>query len=179
MALYKNCRELLYHNFNEIQLTGDLTYLVKDGVTHDEEELKEHWINILEEYLMLTNSFEQKKFFRDKAELKYLELKLTILLHLKPLIGMEMSKENKIEIESILKQYRVTDIDQDILATKDDINIKVSRFKNAYKEDDKQKATFEDIISTFRINGVSINRMETTVSEYVSLLKQYKNKNKK
>ncbi len=46
--LYKNCRELPYHNFNEIQVEGDLNYLVKDKGKHSEEELKEHWIDILE-----------------------------------------------------------------------------------------------------------------------------------
>ena len=48
-SFYKNCRELPMHNFNEIQITNDLNYLVKDKTKQSDEDLQRHWIEILEE----------------------------------------------------------------------------------------------------------------------------------
>ena len=174
MALYKNCRELLYHNFNEIQLTGDLSYLIKDNEEHTEDELTEHWENIVEEYLEISNNFEQKKFFRDRAELKALELKLSILQTIQYITKLGLNKEQEKQIEVILKRYRVFNLDQDILGTKDDINIKIKKFKNAF--DGNEGVSFDEILSSLRINGISVSRKELTVSEYVSLLKEIKKK---
>lgn len=175
--LYKNCRELLYHNFNEIQITGDLTYLIKDGAEHDDNELKSHWINIIEEYCQLSNNFEQKKFFRDKAELKSLEIKLNVLIHLKPIMEMKLDEQQLEKVEGILKHYRVSDIERDILGTKDDIKIKIKKLEESISN--KETSTFEEIMSSLRINGISVSRKELTVSEYISLLKELKKKSNK
>lgn len=173
-SLYKNCRELLQHNFNEIQVEGDLTYLIKDGSDVDPEILKKHWIEILAEYFNLTNDFSQKKFFRDKAELKYLELKLTVLEGLKPLTTIDLNKEQKEQVNKILKGYRVKDLDSAILGVKDVINMKVNAFNKSYQTE--TKSNFEDELAMFRLNGCFINRMDITVSEWVSLKNKMKQK---
>ena len=175
--LYRNCRELLYHNFNEIQITGDLTYLIKDNAEHNQEELRNHWVNILEEYCELSNNYEQKKFFIDKAELKSLEIKLNVLVHLNPIMKMDLDNEQKAKIDKILKRYKVTDIERDILGTKDDINIKIKKLHVSLEE--KETSTFEEIISALRINQINVSRKELTVSEYISLLKELKKKSSK
>lgn len=170
--LYKNCRELPYHNFNEVQVEGDLTYLIKDKTEHDDIELKEHWINILEEYFTLTNDFSQTKFFRDKAELNYLQLKLSVLKHVKPLLRLNLNKAQKEKIDEVLKKYRVTDVEQDILGTTDDINLKINRFNLAYNSE--KKSNFEELLALMRMNGCQVNRHEITVTEWIALLNQMK-----
>lgn len=168
--LYKNCRELPYHNFNEVQVEGDLTYLIKDKEKHDDVELKNHWINILEEYFKLNNDFSQAKFFRDKSELNYLQLKLTTLKHIKPLLDIKLNKEQKNKLNELLKKYRVTNLDQDILGTTDDINLKINRFNLSY--DNEKKSNFEETLAVMRINGCQVNRHEITVTEWIALLGQ-------
>lgn len=181
--LYKNCRELPYHNFNEIQVEGDLTYLVKDKEKHDDIELQKHWDFIIEEYFDLTNDFSQKKFFRDKAELNYLQLKLTVMEKSKYLLTLDLDKDNRDALNEMLKNYKVADLDNDILSVKDDIHLKLNRFKSAYNVENT--GTFEDMLASMRMNGIQVNRHEITVSEWVSLLKQAqkqatrKNSNKK
>ena len=175
--LYRNCRELLYHNFNEIQITGDLTYLIKDNAEHGQEELREHWVEILEEYCELSNNYEQKKFFRDKAELKNLEIKLNVLNCLKPILELDLSDEQRANANKVLKKYRIDDVDRGILGTKDDINIKIKKLQASL--DGKETTTFEEIISALRINQINVSRRELTVSEYVSLLKELKKKSSK
>lgn len=170
--LYKNCRELPYHNFNEVQVEGDLTYLVKDKEKHDETELKEHWIEILEEYFTLTNDFSQRKFFRDKAELSYLQLKLNVLKHIQPLILSGLNEKQQKQINEILTKYRVSDIEQAILGTIDDINLKINRFNTAYSIE--KKSNFEELLAIMRMNGCQVNRHEITVTEWVALLGQMK-----
>ena len=78
-SFYKNCRELPMHNFNEIQITNDLNYLVKDKTKQSDEDLQRHWIEILEESFELSKDTNQKKFFKDKSELIHLEVKINIL----------------------------------------------------------------------------------------------------
>ena len=170
--LYKNCRELPYHNFNEIQETNDLSYLAKDKEEHDELELKRHWIDILEEYFKLNNDFSQIKFFRDKAELKYLEVKLKSLNQIKIITSVELTDEQKESIDKILKKYNVSNIEQDILGTKDDINLKINRFDLAYNNE--KKGNFEEALAMMRMNGCQVNRHEITVTEWVALLNQMK-----
>lgn len=177
MALYRNCRELLYDSFNEIKLTGDLTYLIKDNEKHDEKELIERWEEILDEYFTISENFEQKKYFRDRAEMKALELKLSVLYHIRYLEGLPLTEEHKKALEPIKKRYRVHDLERDILGVKDDISIKLSRMKSKVNEDGG--ATYEEILSAMRVNGISVSRKELTVSEYVSLLKEIQKKNSK
>lgn len=170
--LYKNCRELPYHNFNEIQIEGDLKYLIKDTEIHEDNELQDHWLKILEERLKANNDFEQKKFFRDKAELNYLQVKLTVLEGILPLYLFDLTDEQQEQIQTILKLYRVSNIEQDILGTKDDINIKISALKKG--DDSEKKGSFDKTLAVMRMNGYNVNRFDITVSEFDELISQMK-----
>ena len=135
--LYKNCRELPMHNFNEIQVENDLSYLIKDGAEHDSEELERHWIDILEESFKLSKDHSQQKFFRDRAELIYLETKITILSYVKELEHLTLTDTQQKTLDDIKKKYRVVDIAQEILETTDKVNIKISQFKRQYNSEKK------------------------------------------
>lgn len=173
--LYQNCRELPYHNFNEIGITGDLKFLIKKG-RHGNKELERHYIEILDEYIQLTDDFAQKKFFKDKAELKFLEVKLEILKFFEGIIKENLDGDNRKRYDRILKQYRVTDIKRSILGTQDDINLKINQLKKT--DLDQKNSNFEDDLATMRMNGVNIDRFKITVSELVALKKKMRAKPK-
>lgn len=105
--LYKNCRELPMHNFNEIQVENDLSYLIKDGAEHDSEELERHWIDILEESFKLSKDHSQQKFFRDRAELIYLETKITILSYVKELEHLTLTDTQQKTLDDIKKNIEL------------------------------------------------------------------------
>ena len=163
------------HNFNEIQITNDLTYLIKDKDKHDDNELKRHWINILDESFKLSKDNAQKKFFRDRAELLYLEMKLTFIGHALELKKLSLEDEHIKQLDEILKKYRVTNIEQEILQTTDKINLKISQFNKQYNTD--KNGNFDKTLATMRINGYHVNRHDITVTEWIALLEQIKNQN--
>jgi len=174
-SFYKNCRELPMHNFNEIQITNDLNYLVKDKSKQSDEDLQRHWIEILEESFELSKDTNQKKFFKDKSELIHLEVKINILHTLRNLTGLKLNNEQQKIFDFIKKKYRVTDFEQSILQTTDKINLKISQFKRQY--DSEKSSNFESMLASMRINGYHVNRHEITVSEWFALIEQIKMQN--
>lgn len=172
--LYRNCRELPIHNFNEIEVTGDLTYLIKEG-NHDEKELEKHWIDILDEAITLSKDQGQTKFFRDKAELLYLETKLKVLSGIGYIVNLEISEAQKKDIDSLLKKYRVTNIEQSILETTDKINLKISQFKRVYNIE--KNSNFDSVLAIMRMRGYHINKKEISVSEFYALVDEMKKQN--
>lgn len=174
--LYKSCRELPMHNFNEIQLTNDLSYLIKDGSDHSQEELQQQWIDILDERSQTNKDRTQTKYFRDSSELLFLETKLNILTTLSKLVYDNLNEDQKANYDKILKGYHVKDIEQAVLVTTDKLNLKISQFKTAY--DNEKNSNFEDILASMRMAGYHVNRHEITVSEFDALMVQIKKQNK-
>lgn len=189
---YKNCRELPYHNFNEVQVENSFIYLIKNkksykrfdnlmnkepkDFTQDElvwfngiaKDLERLWIDLLDEYFRLTNDFSQTKFFKDRSELLFLETKKEILETLFKINDFDLSEDQRNQLNCILKKYRVTDFKTSILGTNDDINLKISQLKTNKSSD--KKSNFEETLAMMRMNGVNVNRHEVTVSEFVVMI---------
>lgn len=189
---YKNCRELPYHNFNEVQVENSFIYLIKNkksykrfdnlmnkepkDFTQDElvwfngiaKDLERLWIDLLDEYFRLTNDFSQTKFFKDRSELLFLETKKEILESLFKINDFDLTEDQRNQLNGILKKYRVTDFKTSILGTNDDINLKISQLKTSKSSD--KKSNFEETLAVMRMNGVNVNRHEVTVSEFVAMI---------
>lgn len=173
--LYKNCKYLPYYIFDEIIETQNLELLIEKKEKHTDEELNSKWVSIIEEYLLLKNDPSQEMFFRDKAEFKFLELKYASIKCLISISEQELSEDQKNSLEVIKSTYNIINPEIDILACKDDIAISLSKISNKVEE---KAPSYEDILSSLRVNNIPVSRKDLTVAECVSLLKSVNEKNK-
>lgn len=162
VKLYTKCSEFPVHNFFEA-MNGNLAYLKKniDDVVSD-EELENTWINILDEFIILSKNVVTQNMIRKKINFLILIQKLSVYEALKVCI------DNRVDVEAELKEYKVK---------KDRINTKIALIKNDIaklkpKENESNNSTndFDTSIAMILKNGYQINRFQTTVSEYCAIL---------
>lgn len=176
--VYTTCNTLCIHNFNEVANNSDFSYLKKDrNEDVNDEVLQLAWLDILDEYLTISNNQIALTLLNKKAKVMLLEKKLNVLLVMKYCI------DRNIDISEQLKEYNLK-------AEKVQINIgliknDISRISNSIPSDSERKSNntdFDKSIAMLNKNGFNINRFTTVVSEWVQALnileQQYKaNKN--
>ena len=168
--LYKFCNTLPIHNFNEISNNNDFSYLKidKKDVVSD-IDLQNCWLEILEEYLKISNN--KNAFFQlnQQSSILLLETRLRVLECFKNCV------QNEINIDLQLLEYKIEKqtIDQRIGLIKNDL----AKFYSQMPVTEKSNTNdFEQSIAIIMENGYSINRFKTVVSEYVAILNRIETK---
>ena len=94
---------------------------------------------------------------------------------LKKISEFNISHKEKKQIQNVQTSLGINDVDNDLLACKDDIAITLARINTSVK---KETPTFEEILAGLRVNNIPVKRKELTVTECIELLKAVKEKNK-
>lgn len=165
--LYDSCRELPIHNFNEIIVTSNLDYLVKEGEV-DLNEKMDKWLDILDEW----NGYfdETSKALRKKAKIIALQVEVTALASL-------LEVKDVIEKEAFEKGCAILKVNPN--KAEAIITSKVNRLNyelNLIENEQSEKFNIEDILATLRVNGMNLNRFNDPVSELASCLLWLKRK---
>ncbi len=164
--LFNKCSELPIHNFNEIANNNDFSYLKRDRNTIvSEEEIQSTWLNILDEFLKISNNTFAFNMLKKRSKIILLDRKLKVFEALQYCIskGIDVSNE--------LKEYRMTKerLASNIGLIKNDI----SRLSNSIPTEEKNNngnSEFERTIAIIIKNGYQIDRFKTVVSEFCSIL---------
>lgn len=170
-SIYKSCRELPIHNFNEIIVTSDLTNLIKDGSAQDEKELAVHWQFILDEYHEISNDKTFIRILKDKAEIIYLQNKAFACEIIIGLFGKELNDEQKSLIDELRKKYRVKNAKTSLSHTKNRLNLKIAQFERMTSHPESKSSFGAMIVRVSRILGYKIDRFTTTVEEWLGAVK--------
>lgn len=170
-SIYQNCRELPIHNFNEVIITGDLNFLIKDKSTQDPEELKKAWDNILSEFHDISDDKAYKKILSEKAEIIYLKGKVLACQIIIEVGSNRESEEILKGIKELRKRYRVRDARNTLAATKNKLKLKIAQFERMTTHEESKVSLGSMIANVSRILGYKIDRFTTTVEEWVELLK--------
>lgn len=172
--VYCKCNELVIHNFNEVASNNDFSYLKKNkNEVVSDEALQLAWLDILDEYLTISNNAIAVSSLQKKAKVIKLEKKMHVFQMMKFCI------DRNIDISEYLKEYNVK-------ADKVQVNIgmiknDISRLNNGIPSETERSNSntdFDRSIAMLNKNGFNINRFTTVVSEWVQALnileKQYK-----
>lgn len=172
--LFTKCNELPIHNFNEIANNGDFSYLKRDrNSVVSEEEIQSTWLNILDEFLSISNNTYAVNMLKKRSKILLLERKLKVFEALNYCISKEIDVSNE------LKEYRMTKnrLASNISLIKNDI----SRLSNTIPKEEKNNngsSEFERTIAIIIKNGYQIDRFKTVVSEFCSILNLIEQQNK-
>ncbi len=164
--LFTKCNELPIHHFNEIANNNDFSYLKRDRNTIvSEEKIQSTWLNILDEFLTISNNTFAFNMLKKRSKIILLDRKLKVFEALQYCIskGIDVGKE--------LKEYRMTKerLASNIGLIKNDI----SRLSNSIPTEEKNNngnSEFERTIAIIIKNGYQIDRFKTVVSEFCSIL---------
>lgn len=164
--IYQNCRELPIHWFNEIGLTGDLKYLIKDG-EHTEEELNDAWLDILSEYVLIHPIGFLKQEQQEKQKLAYMSQRMAIIKTVMDfdVYSDELLKKLKLTRKTIKKEYNK-------LRQK---TAQLHARLNTKEEIKQEQSGFEKtVIQLSKYYGFKIDRYTTTVSEWLQFIGEVK-----
>ena len=196
MKIYKTCRELNMFRFYEILDTKEYRFLLKDyDIEIDEKlknELREVWIEIFKEYIVLKDDREIKKSFRKLALINKLETKLSICTNL---LNCFLNQSTKKGQKTIIKELRhwgyhirldkplqneVDRIINNFKSLKSSINIKKAEFEKEFKKELSQEKINIDrqVVNVEQILGNTIDLHTTMVSKWIEYVKtaEYKSK---
>lgn len=163
--LYKKCNELPIHNFNEAA-NGDYSFLKKNsGDVVSDEDLQVAWLDILDEYLTVSNNTYAVTLLKKKAKAILLEKKLYVLQ------TMKFCADRNIDIDEYLKEYNIKKekLAVNIGMIKNDLNRLVNTMPES-AEKQSNSTDFDRSIAVLNKNGFNINRFTTVVSEWVQAL---------
>jgi hypothetical protein len=176
--LYRACRELPIHNFNEVANNNDFSFLKKNNqdVVSD-EVLQLAWLDILDEFLKISNNVYADNILNKKSKIILLHKRLEVLQAMKYCII------RNIDIEAELKEYRIKKdkIDVQISLVQNDIN----RLSNSLPKEQEQQASseegnqnFEASIAVLLEKGYRIDRYTMVVTEWTAALNRIEKQNK-
>src|SRR5690606_18336336 len=117
--LYKNCRELPIHNFNEVLVYGNYSALIKEG-EYPKTELIEAWNGIIDEYYSLSNDKSVSKIFRDKAEIVFLQQRLYTLHVIQSLSCVSLSQIQLEQLNELKRKHRVKNLKRALQTTENE-----------------------------------------------------------
>lgn len=170
--LYSSCRELPLHIFNEILVIEDLALLIKEkGQVYSDEQLLKQWESILDEYSELSKDQESKKIYRDKAEILFLDQKLSALRIIYILGQVPLNAEQSEQYRLLRTKFKVKDIKKDLAATENLLRLKIEDFKRMNSNESNPNSFEYNLAKVSGILGFQINRFTTTVAEWINLLK--------
>ncbi len=164
--LYRKCNELSIHNFNEVASNNDFSFLKKNSQDLvSDEELQSAWLDILDEYMTISDNKLAISLLSKKAKLILLEKKLHVFEM------MKFCLNRNINIDEQLAQYRIKKdkVQANIGMVKNDIN-RISATMPTQEERTVNNTDFDRSIAMLNKNGFNINRFTTVVSEWVQAL---------
>lgn len=163
--LFQNCRELPIHNFNEICITNDLTFLVKeDSKDYKDEDLLEKWISIVDEYNKLQNNTSS---YDDRLKQEKNKLKLSQMYALLILDYLEKDKQI---VRKLCSKINVVYEKLDLFINQ---TIKELRKEEQFNENSNENQ-LEETLAILNENGFKIDRFKTPVSEYIACINRLK-----
>lgn len=159
---YKNCRELPIHNFNEIGLSNDLSYLISDNSKHDDQELKDAWLDILTDFILINPDKGIKYENELKQRLFYLVNRLSVL---------EKVIEYDLYTDAILGKLKLKK--KNVRREFNKVRQRTAQLRAKLKTEEKVEQevnTFEKTLAQLtKFYGAKIDRFTTTVSEWLEL----------
>lgn len=192
-ALYHHCNQLPFDKFLRCLIDGDLSALVIKG-NHSQGELAELWANIYYEYVSLIDEPETKYFILLQRDVALLFDEITTvetnLYFLSPIM-MPYSIDHRDQLVKGINDYGyklkidfTTDYSDAIQAVEFKLAPKKQKLANKEKElseyvnskegQEVNREYFTKIlIRLSKYQGYPIRENSITVSEYVSLLKDY------
>lgn len=165
--LYENCRTLPIHNFNEITLTGNLSFLIIDKGEHSEDELQQHWQEIIQEYETLAKDQKVISLYRIKGEIIYLKnnlyyLELAEVLH-----------DNDVDVTEMIKPVSPDQLHALVSSTRNKLNLRMKQYETEEKQDiEHSPQAFEEAVAAAKGNGYLIDRYTLPVSEWIAITRQ-------
>ncbi len=170
-SLYQNCRELPIHNFNEIIITGDLSFLVKDGSQQDEKELADHWQNIISEFHEISNDKLYNRILMEKAEIIYLQGKVLACQIVFGLLGRKLSHEVAEKVDELRQRYKIRNVKSSLAQSRNKLKLKIAQFERMTTHEESKASLGSMIANLSRVLGYKIDRFTTTVEEWIELVK--------
>lgn len=155
-----SCDTISIYLFDKISQTGDFTLL-------EVENPKEVWMDILVEYESKMNDYEQKVRYRKQLEILYLETKINVLKQLFLVKQTGCSYEELKRIDKIALSYDVRNLERGIKSTVALLKIK----KKELTSSGKRKSLDYNIARVSSYLGYRIDKFQTTVSEWIEILK--------
>lgn len=171
ISLYQNCRELPIHNFNEIIITGNLNFLVKDGSIQNDDELAVLWQSILDEFHELSDDKSYNQLLKNKAEIIYLQGKVMACEILIALFGRTLTEEQEAKVKELRSKYKIKNAKTALAHTRNRLNIKVDQFNRMTSNSESKHNLGRMISNVSRIVGYKIDRFNTTVEEWIESVK--------
>lgn len=179
--LYSNCRYLPIHNFNEVTITGDLTFLIQERELLQKEEiikkypkevLESKWLEILNEYENITQNKKTEYLYKLKAEVIYLQNRVIYLS-----LILESLQEGY-DVTNIINPEKTEDIKLLLASAKNNLNTKLRQLESETIENKAGKQDFEKALAIVKGNGYLIDRFTLPVSEWVEILNNLEKKAK-
>jgi len=167
--LYQNCREIPIHNFNEISITGDMSFLIKEKGKHTEDELQDKWIDLIDEYNGYFN--KENESLEKNKQIELLRFEYLKLIAIKNLI---LSNENGDEVKKILKKLNIKEDKLDRFISSCLSNLNKLSLENNIKSDNGY--SFEESLIVLNENGFNVDRFKNTVSEYAFFINRLNKK---
>ncbi|WDF45250.1 hypothetical protein PQ459_10100 [Chryseobacterium sp. KACC 21268] len=171
--LYDKCNVLPIHNFNEA-MNGDLSFLKKNPNSKVPDFILQNlWIEILDEFLKVSNNKISLMMLGKKIKTVYLISQMDVLS------AIQISINAGVDVDFYLKKYRVK---------KETINLKISLLKNEInkifsenkdnKDDGEGHANFEMSLAMIRKEGYTVDRFKMVVTEWCAILNQIEKQHK-
>jgi len=166
--LYNRCNTLPIHNFNEVASNNDFSFLKKNpqDVVSD-EDLQLAWLDILDEYLRISNNLIVINSLHKKDKIIKLQSRLNVFL------AMKYNAEIGVNIDAELKEYKIKKdkIQVNIGMIKNDIGrLSNSIFENEEKNNSDISKHFEDSLALLMEKGYRVDRHIMVVTEWVAAL---------
>ena len=156
------------HNFNEVASNNDFSFLKKNpqDVVSD-EDLQLAWLDILDEYLRISNNLIVINSLHKKDKIIKLQSRLNVFL------AMKYNAEIGVNIDAELKEYKIKKdkIQVNIGMIKNDIGrLSNSIFENEEKNNSDISKHFEDSLALLMEKGYRVDRHIMVVTEWVAAL---------
>lgn len=183
--VYDSIAVLPLYNFIEITVTSDLKWLVKEGNVPD--NIEDVWAEIFSQYEEQSSDGSVSKGLKTTIDLAYLTNKI---IQVKNVVQYLRVQRSELLIEALrnkfgykLKYADLTkDLDRTLTLLKSD-ELKVIKLTAEYEKLSTQAGmTREDyndiLVSLAKYMGFMPNKHQITVSEYLSMIKDFKRNNK-
>lgn len=154
-----SCDTISIYLFDKISQTGDYSLL-------EVENPKEVWMNIVVEYESKMNDYEQKVRYRKQLEILYLETKINVLKQLFLVKQTGCSYEELKRIDKIALNYDVRNLERGIKST-----VALLKIKKKETATGERKSLDYSIARVSSYLGYRIDKFQTTVSEWIEILK--------
>lgn len=177
--LYQNCRYLPIHCFNEINITGDLTFLIEERNTLSEKDIKKKypedllqkkWEEIIQEYEKLAKNKKSAYLYSLRAEIIYLQYRIIFFASAQELI--ELGEDVSQMIHPLKKQQ----IKPMLASAKNNLNTKLKQLDKETDNKESDVQDFEKALAVVKGNGYSVDRFTLPVSEWIEILNNLERK---